>query len=229
MFLATLLVTLCVLPHKTSSLNLKNQGLSSISEALIPKNVTELDLHHNRITCIVRSDFNNKFTELIILRLVGNTISHIDTGCFNGTLLREIYLGFNQLTKFPDLCLVKDTLRVVGLNGNPITSVSYEEVEYLEKLQKLTLSQTKLAHITDDLKRLNNLDLNKSSIPCCRNLVWVKDMGTKATTTDAVCSSETSLGERKWDLVTATDLQNESCPLSNVIAETSEFDTLIFG
>jgi Leucine-rich repeat (LRR) protein len=87
MFLATLLVTLCVLPHKTSSLNLKNQGLSSVSDADIPKNVTQLDLRNNHITRIVRSDFNNKFPELTCLKLIGNAISHIDTGCFNGTLL----------------------------------------------------------------------------------------------------------------------------------------------
>jgi hypothetical protein len=54
-------------------------------------------------------------------------------------------------------------------------------------------------------------------------------LGTKATTTDAVCSSATSLGEKKWDSVTVSDLQKESCPMPNVIAETSKFDILTFG
>jgi Leucine-rich repeat (LRR) protein len=220
----TLLATIFVCLHKASSLDLKNQGLSSVSDADIPTNVTRLDLYRNPIICILRSDFNNKFPELTYLAMVRNTISHIDTGCFSGTQLQRIYLGSNQLTKFPDFYQVKDTLLEVGLSGNPLTSVSFDEVNYLENLKRLSLSNTMLTHITEDLQRLG-LILKGSTLVCCQNLLWVKTMGGKAQTDDnTVCSSATSLSGREWNSITTTELQNETCP--NFVSETREFGIL---
>jgi hypothetical protein len=228
-----LVVLLLLLPQTSSYLfTLKNRGISSVSDAVdiidSPlENVTKLDLYKNKITGVAQSDFNDKFPNLTDLNMVRNKISHIEKGCFRGTPLRQIYLGKNRLTQVPDFCQVKDTLLELGLNENPITSVSFGEVNYLANLKRLTLSETHLVRITEHLETLNSLLLKGSTLVCCRNLIWIKEMGDKAQTDDStVCSPATKLAGKEWNSISATDLRNEPCPMSNSVSETSKFAVL---
>jgi hypothetical protein len=194
-------------------------GLTSVPDT-IPPDADTINLKQNQISYISQGDFNNKFPDLSVIDLSSNDITGIDDGCFRGTILEKISTGYNKLTKFPDFSQVKDTLQRIGMNFNSITSVSTGEVEYLTRLQILTLRSNPLVHITEHLRIIESLVLIDVQLICCRNLTWIKEMGSNATTTGAECASgDWTLSGRAWSSLSKAELQSEPCRTPDEIGE----------
>ncbi|ELU04959.1 hypothetical protein CAPTEDRAFT_184963 [Capitella teleta] len=157
-------------------LSLVSSGLTSIPVGINP-DVSELRLKDNKISTIHRSDFNDKYPRLYHVGLGENLLTSIETGCFRGTVLQTILLGYNKLTAFPDFREVKDTLETVSLKFNQVTKISQEDVNYLTKLTKLNLrnnSIVQLPELTMLLPSLLDLDLVGNELECCNSTAWLK-------------------------------------------------------
>jgi Leucine-rich repeat (LRR) protein len=93
-------------------------------------------------------------------------ISHIDHGCFKGTVLKFLYLSQNQLTVFPDLSEVASTLTDLDLSNNQIITIYADDVKDLVKLDQLTLKDNPWLLITDQLSEFPiELDLYFTDTP----------------------------------------------------------------
>jgi Leucine-rich repeat (LRR) protein len=178
----------------------------------IPSSITEIELGYNRLSEIRQSDFNDKFPDLVKLKLYHNSIARIERGCFKGTKLQSLGVGSNPLRVFPDCSEVADTLLDLGLMECNITTIPSEAVKILVNLKELRLGDNPLLVISDQLLHLSNLmdfNLQDSTLPCCSDQAWIK--GTSANTLDLTCAMGSSLAELKWDDVSKEELLQESC------------------
>uniref|UniRef100_X2B7P3 Uncharacterized protein n=1 Tax=Capitella teleta TaxID=283909 RepID=X2B7P3_CAPTE len=105
----------------------------------ITPNVTELDLNQNDITRIQQTDFNDKYTNLAYLQLSNNDITSMEIGCFKRTILKTLLLKSNKMTAIPDLREVGNTLEILNLGSNEITTITVDELSYLTELTDLYL------------------------------------------------------------------------------------------
>ena len=89
---------------------------------MIPKDVVEIELAHNKITRIHREDFE-KFTQCQKLDLRGNQIHTLETEAFKGLdSLKELNLMGNRITAFPNLTDLP-RLTIISLQDNQIRSL----------------------------------------------------------------------------------------------------------
>jgi hypothetical protein len=195
------------------------QGLTSIPTD-IPSNETEVILFRNNIGAIWKADFNNKFPSLETIGLLDNQISHIETGCFKGTSLRNLNLNDNKLTFFPDLSEVANTVNLVRLSRNRVKQVLSSDVANLNALKRLDLKENPLVLITEVLGLLPSLEvLNLTGVhmPCCCHIAWLKDsLGTLVIPIDAYpCSNATTMELLPWSDIQNRQLITQACPASN--------------
>ncbi|ELT93097.1 hypothetical protein CAPTEDRAFT_201048, partial [Capitella teleta] len=128
--------------------NVKNVGLTSVPSVIDPT-VSAFLASGNLISIIHKSDFNDIYPNLNFIELNDNAIVIIESGCFRGTVLRRIELQSNQLTAFPDLSEVKDTIEIIRLQNNKITQISREEIAHLTNVTIINLSNNPLVQLPE--------------------------------------------------------------------------------
>ncbi|ELT94907.1 hypothetical protein CAPTEDRAFT_192185 [Capitella teleta] len=154
--------------------------LTSVPED-IPSSTTEIWLYGNAIRTIRRRDFNDKYSDLEDLTVRYNKIKSIESGCFKGTVLRSLDLDSNELTCVPDLREISGTLEVLNLRFNQITKISMTELNYLTKLNELSLSVNLISTIMDFtlfMPELQDFELQGNPLDCCHGTAWLKQVST---------------------------------------------------
>lgn len=198
-----------------------DQGLTSVPDDIDP-GVDVLYCEENNISSILRSDFNDKYPDLYYLSLSKNVITSIESGCFRGTVLKNIILSVNQLTAFPDFREVKDIIRNIYIKYNLITSISKEQVSYLTNLGRLSLNGNPLVQFPDFIKLfplLKLLHMSSIEMECCSCVVWLKrlpdtfdlDMDTKP------CRTPSKWTETPWDDMSEEMLLRQRCGESSLV------------
>ncbi|ELU16888.1 hypothetical protein CAPTEDRAFT_195119 [Capitella teleta] len=160
--------------------HLHRKHLTSVPEN-IAQDVTHLYLAVNDITKIRHTDFNDKYPYLTLLVLGENDITSIESGCFKGTIIVWLNLRSNKLTSIPDLHEVSNTLTVLDLISNEITTITVDELSYLIKLTGLYLNDnhlTTLPDIAQFMPSLNELWLKENPLDCCCSNVLLKQIRT---------------------------------------------------
>ncbi|ELU01399.1 hypothetical protein CAPTEDRAFT_56287, partial [Capitella teleta] len=120
----------------------------------------------------------DKFPRLHYINLNWNNILLVENRCFKGTILREIELGFNALTGFPEFSKVKDTLENVRINSNKITSISRRDIANLASLFRIDLSHNQISSIETKCFKKTNLrwiSLNNNKLTDFPDFSEVKD------------------------------------------------------
>ncbi|ELU01439.1 hypothetical protein CAPTEDRAFT_206788 [Capitella teleta] len=214
-----LLVWLLCLLNSENSLGVSiwhgGQGLTSIPDN-IETSVSELGCSNNNISAITKSDFNDKYPALVLITLKNNEITTVEYGCFKGTALRQIVLGWNLLTVFPDFREVKDTLEYIDLVNNKIPKISRTELDYLTKISGIQLNNNPLVQVpqlTRLLPTLNKLSVYGIELDCCSLTIWLKR---KPNTLDLgmnirPCSYPSTWNATKWESITEGMLLQNTC------------------
>lgn len=83
------------------------------------------------------------------LRLEGNQINTPTRKNFRGLSLKELSLGSNGITFFPDLIFVRKTLQVLLIEGNSITYIPEHLLDQMVALTQLSLHKNQLSTIPD--------------------------------------------------------------------------------
>jgi hypothetical protein len=182
------------------------------------------------LSAIQQSDFNDKYSRLTKLFLGTNAITWIEDGCFRGTIITDLFLVENKLTRFPDLYEIKDTLVKLSLNDNSIGSILEADVQHLVKLTVLCLKKNPLHTITEHLVDLPSITLfahDGDDLACCCNVSWIKNFAA-AKMVGTVCSYATSLADLTWENVTESQLVGEACPTSNGPRLCREYSSNLF-
>ncbi|ELT94972.1 hypothetical protein CAPTEDRAFT_217807 [Capitella teleta] len=156
--------------------NVKNVGLTSVPSVIDPTVSTFL-ASGNLISTIHKSDFNDIYPNLSFIELSDNEIVIIESGCFRGTVLRRIELQSNQLTAFPDLSEVKDTIEIIRLQNNKITQISREEIAHLTNVTIINLSNNPLVQLPEFTRFfafLTELYIKDIDLKCDSSTIWLK-------------------------------------------------------
>ncbi|ELT93791.1 hypothetical protein CAPTEDRAFT_190972 [Capitella teleta] len=153
-----------------------SKGLTNVPHPM-SSTLVDLRIDHNMLTQISQMDFNDIYPELMYIDISNNDISFVESGCFKGTQLRYITLGFNQLTSFPDFHEVSNTLKEVDVSSNKITKIFQEEINYLTKLEYFFLNSNPIISLPDlpmNLPAIKSLQLEGISFHCCCDVAWLR-------------------------------------------------------
>ncbi|KAL4220311.1 volume-sensitive anion channel [Mactra antiquata] len=142
-----------------------NRGLTAVPSFSKDMNHAELQLENNNIQTISNNAFS-QFQNLTKIFLENNNISLIESNAFRGVekLVREVFLGSNQLTEIPSALGVLENLVWLDVTDNPIDhdhfdeKTMYEIGDYLNRFEfgssSLTEWPTTVRHL-QDLRFLN--------------------------------------------------------------------------
>ncbi|XP_069508853.1 toll-like receptor 2 [Ambystoma mexicanum] len=154
------------------TVNENNVGLCSGSRlSEVPKNlsthVVELDLSHNEIRKISKTDFL-AYTNLTVLNLAFNKIFEIENDSFaSNLLLKKLNLFNNSLTEIPSQALspLKE-LEELDMSNNLYVNSTLSDVFYsLKKLAVLSMGGTEIVWISkNDFLPLKNIILQKFAL-----------------------------------------------------------------
>ena len=113
--------------------------------------------------------------DTVELLLANNQLTDITPGFFEGLYkLTILHLFGNKLSVVPDLSTVGNTLQVLLLQGNQITSIPAHVLDSMSALQELNLASNQLTIINDEdftgLVSLKNLSLSKNKLTIVPNL-----------------------------------------------------------
>ncbi|ELT94913.1 hypothetical protein CAPTEDRAFT_192191 [Capitella teleta] len=194
--------------------NRQYNGLTFVPGDISP-NVTELWLQGNAFTTIRQSDFNDKFTQLAQLKIRLNNISSIESGCFKGTVLQELYIDTNKLTSIPDLHEVSTTMEKLGLQFNQITKISMEDLSYLTKLKWLSLLNnliSTLPDFTQFMPALTELNLEENPLDCCQSTAWLKQVPSSVLNISQFpCKYPSKWNSTDWNATTSDMIWGQPC------------------
>jgi hypothetical protein len=207
-------LSLFIVQGSCTSYNYTSHGFTSVPTD-IPPNATEIILDKNKITIIQQSDFNERYPNLTALVIKSNAIASVELGSFRGTQLTDLDLLRNQLTEFPDLSEVNNTLKRVWLAQNKLRVVASSDIESLTLLEYLGLGKNLLATIPEEVKHLGMLariGLQGNPLLCCRETAWLKAFD-GLNTEECTRSRGTALEGKLWDDLTQADLEAEPCPI----------------
>ncbi|ELU09151.1 hypothetical protein CAPTEDRAFT_216837 [Capitella teleta] len=174
-----------------------NQGLKQIPESNFAVNVTKITLASNQLSVIVDGAFS-KYNHLDNVDLSDNTITEIGALAFNNTILKILKLSKNLLSSLPNLVCVKDTLQILSvwqnnistidtisslvnlvklnLNSNSLTYIKSELFHNLSSLETLLLRNNKLTTIGNlgqPSRTLTTVDFEHMDFTCDRELCWM--------------------------------------------------------
>ncbi|CAG5133275.1 unnamed protein product [Candidula unifasciata] len=153
---------------KLLEIYLSNNLISDTSSGFISPSVTYLEAENNNIRSLV--GFLSKAEDLQYLKLKGNRI--ISVSRENIPLkVSELDLSKNLIAKLTDTSFPENnSLNLLFLNYNPISTISPSAFASLTKLDSISLRGTKLARLPLALGSLTNLvslDLSESSYLVC--------------------------------------------------------------
>eukprot|EP01125_Pyxidicula_operculata_P012037 TRINITY_DN3943_c3_g1_i1.p1 TRINITY_DN3943_c3_g1~~TRINITY_DN3943_c3_g1_i1.p1 ORF type:complete len:673 (-),score=135.87 TRINITY_DN3943_c3_g1_i1:54-2072(-) len=137
----------------------KCNSISEISPKISNLQIlTILDLSSNNISELP-NEFYESCLDISTLNLYGNKISSLPDNFRNLTRLRQIYLGYNNITSFPflDDCYF-GYLEELFLNGNPISQIPENIVDNAGSLRYLYLNNMKLKSIPHQIGQLAYLE-----------------------------------------------------------------------
>ncbi|ELU04094.1 hypothetical protein CAPTEDRAFT_187547 [Capitella teleta] len=139
----------------------------------VPKNIsvatTHLYLDHNYIHTL-RKDGLAHLLNLQYLSVQYNQLSIIEKHAFRGTSLNKIVVSNNQLRVFPYLLDISDTLTSFRIVNNGLRVIKEEDLQGLNNLEKLFLSNNdiyKVPDIINILPSLYHLDFANLNMECC--------------------------------------------------------------
>ena len=126
----------------------------------ISRDVTELDLSHNKMVVIRTNDFE-RVQQLRVLILSNNSINLLEKRCFSQLKhLERLVLNDNNISYFTsDDFVGLVSLRVLTISGLPLTSYPTQFVAYTPELRVLSLSAIGDATIPAEYARLPQLEV----------------------------------------------------------------------
>ena len=137
-----------------------NNPYTKVPHSAISEDETRIDLGENIISNISDYEFE-RYVNLTSLSLHHNPLQVIPDKAFARTKIRYLDLSSTELTNFPNLEVVADTLNDLNLDGNPITEVPVQLFAPLDHMWKLHMSHMQLERLPDisTMKHLHELFL----------------------------------------------------------------------
>jgi hypothetical protein len=146
--------------------------------------------------------------------LKNNSIADVELGCFIGMRLVDVNFNLNNLTDIPSLWSIKNTLEVLRVASNAITTIKPSDIEYLTKLNSIFIGFNPISHLIDFsevLPSLQYIGLRRLSIECCWETVWLKTTSVTVLTVTTTCKAPPSLDGVLFDDVPETKLAGTPC------------------
>ena len=119
------------LPAHTSGYENTGANLPAVPHGLILDKANELilNLRDNVITELNPNEFA-AYTSLEEVDLRDNDIDTIDPTAFQGVPLKELNIFGNKLTSFPDLLVLRNTLILLDISNNPLTTIDASLLDF---------------------------------------------------------------------------------------------------
>ncbi|ELU08098.1 hypothetical protein CAPTEDRAFT_185424 [Capitella teleta] len=176
---------------------------------------TSLDVGYNVITEIGATESDCANSPLESLDLRSNQISQIETDSFRTCNLTLLHLQFNQLTAFPDLWNIRDTLQNLRVNNNRIVSVGVSDISFLEQLVSLSMGENPITSFPDlisHLPAIQDFGITEIKFNCCRDYAWMKKTAHLTTRIDLKpCAYPAKWVARSLKSLEYDDLLQEPC------------------
>ena len=136
-------VLMCASYTKGLIVDGKHQGFTRVPHEGISADVTVMHLQFNSLTVLGPFEFSN-YTKLEACNLNKNDIRTVSDLAFVNTPLTTMLLSSNELTSFPNLTVVANTLAYLDVSGNSIASIDGDLLSQLVNIIFLQLTDNPL-------------------------------------------------------------------------------------
>ncbi len=141
-----------------------NRGATEFPSS-IPDAVTDLLLGRNKLTRVTVPDLS-RFSSLVRLALANNELVEVEDGALNSTThpsLDRVIFNNNQLSSFPRLDGF-DSLRIVNLAYNKLTTISFGKLDNLKWLHLDWNQLTAMPDFAVTMPSLRDIDVRNNNI-----------------------------------------------------------------
>lgn len=140
-----------------------------------------------------------------------NSIEDISSTAFLGTILSNVDLDHNQLSRVPDLRAINNTLTLINLKYNRMRIIRLNDFRDMGLLQRILIGGNQihsLQKVWTLLPSINFLGLVSMNIPCCRSMRPLRDLSQDMLNIkEFPCTYPDHLKSISWWNITAEEME----------------------